>query len=85
MRYLYKYPQGVSTTISSLRIAGARSKSRYGSRHGAFDGDRYFDVTVEYAKVPEDILIRITAVNRGPDTATLHVLPTLCGHAVPWP
>ena len=43
-----------------------------------FEGDRYFDVSVEYAKHgPEDILIRISVANRGPDPATLHVLPTL--------
>ena len=40
--------------------------------------DRYFDVFVEYAKAtPEDILIRISVCNRGPETALLHVLPTL--------
>jgi hypothetical protein len=40
--------------------------------------NRYFDITVEYAKVdPKDVLIRITATNRGPDTAPLHLLPTL--------
>ena len=45
---------------------------------GVFDQDRYFDVFVEYAKAsPEDILIEITACNRGPDPATLHLLPTL--------
>ena len=43
-----------------------------------FDGDRYFDVEVEYAKAgTDDILIRITATNRGPDAAPLHLLPTL--------
>ena len=43
-----------------------------------FDEDRYFDVFVEYAKAsPEDILIQITVWNRGPEPATLHVLPTL--------
>ena len=45
---------------------------------GIFAEDRYFDVTVEYAKAaPDDILIRISATNRGPDPAPLHVLPTL--------
>ena len=45
---------------------------------GIFNDDRYFDVFVEYAKDgPEDILVRITAVNRGPEAAELHVLPTL--------
>jgi hypothetical protein len=45
---------------------------------GAFDEDRYFDVFIEYAKVdPEDLCVRIEAVNRGPDPAPLHVLPQL--------
>ena len=45
---------------------------------GVFNDDRYFDVFVEYAKDgPEDILVRITAANRGPDAAELHLLPTL--------
>ena len=45
---------------------------------GVFDDDRYFDVEVEYAKAaPEDVLVRITARNRGPDEATLHLVPTL--------
>ena len=45
---------------------------------GVFNDDRYFDVFVEYAKDdPEDILVRITAANRGPETAELHLLPTL--------
>ena len=45
---------------------------------GVFNDNRYFDVFAEYAKAgPDDILIRITVANRGPETATLHVLPTL--------
>ncbi len=45
---------------------------------GVFKDDRYFDVFVEYAKEgPEDILVRITAANRGPEAADLHLLPTL--------
>ena len=45
---------------------------------GVFEDDRYFDVFVEYAKnTPEDILIQITICNRGPEQATLYVLPTL--------
>src|SRR5438132_1273987 len=45
---------------------------------GIFDDDRYFDVFVEYAKAgPDDVLMRVTVHNRGPDTATLHVLPQL--------
>ena len=45
---------------------------------GVFNGDRYFDVFVEVAKQsPEDLLIQISIINRGPEPATLHVLPTL--------
>ncbi len=45
---------------------------------GVFDDDRYFDVIAEYAKADaDDILIRITVANRGPDAASLHLLPTL--------
>jgi hypothetical protein len=45
---------------------------------GVFDEDRYFDVFVEYAKAgPEDILVKITVANRGPEAAGLHLLPTL--------
>ena len=43
-----------------------------------FDGDRYFDIFIEYAKAePDDLAIRITAHNRGPEAAPLHLLPTL--------
>src|SRR5437763_1391664 len=49
-----------------------------GQDTGIFDDNRYFDIVVEYAKAgPEDVLLRITAHNRGPDDAELHVLPTL--------
>jgi hypothetical protein len=45
---------------------------------GIFDQDRYFDVIIEYAKAaPDDILMLVTAHNRGPEPATLHLLPTL--------
>ncbi len=45
---------------------------------GVFDDDRYFDVLVEYAKAsPNDVLVRVTLENRGPEAAPLHVLPTL--------
>ncbi|GAA0463260.1 MGH1-like glycoside hydrolase domain-containing protein [Streptomyces olivaceiscleroticus] len=81
LRYLYKYPQG-EFPYNDL-VATNRSRSRQEFEYelldtGIFDDDRYFDVTVEYAKAaPEDVLIRITAENRGPDEATLHLLPTL--------
>jgi hypothetical protein len=81
MKYLYKYPQAAFPYEDLVRTNRGRSleEPEYELLDtGVFDGDRYFDVTVEYAKEsPEDILIRITAVNRGPNTATLHVLPTL--------
>ena len=45
---------------------------------GVFDGERYFDVMAEYAKAsPDDLLIKLTITNRGPEAATLHLLPTL--------
>ena len=81
MKYLYKYPQG-AFPYADL-VAENRRRSRFDPEYelldtGIFDEDRYFDVFVEYAKAaPDDILIRISAVNRGPDAATLHLLPTL--------
>ncbi len=81
MKYLYKYPQ------AAYPYGGLIETNRRRSRHefeyelldtGVFDHDRYFDVFVEYAKAsPEDVLIQITVHNRGPEPATLHVLPTL--------
>lgn len=81
MKYLYKYPQA-AYPYSDLVDTNAR-RSRKDPEYelldtGVFDEDRYFDVFVEYAKAgPEDILINITAVNRGPEAAELHLLPTL--------
>jgi hypothetical protein len=81
MKYLYKYPQA-AYPYADL-VATNRGRSREEMEYelidtGVFDGDRYFDVFVEYAKgSAEDILIRITAENRGPDEAELHLLPTL--------
>jgi hypothetical protein len=81
MKYLYKYPQR-AFPYSDL-VATNRRRSKTDLEYelidtGIFDGDRYFDVFVEYAKeTPEDTLIRITAINRGPEPAALHVLPTL--------
>src|SRR3954454_3946472 len=81
MKYLYKYPQR-EYPYRDL-IATNRSRSREEFEYelldtGAFEGDRYFDVFVEYAKEgPEDILARITVHNRGPQAARLRVLPTL--------
>ncbi len=81
MKYLYKYPQR-AFPYDDL-VATNRRRSRSDREYelldtGIFDDDRYFDVFVEYAKAaPEDILVRITAVNRGAEAAELHVLPTL--------
>ena len=81
MKYLYKYPQE-AFPYDDL-TATNRRRSRKDLEYelldtGIFKDDRYFDVFVEYAKAtPEDVLIRITVCNRGPDAAPLHVLPTL--------
>jgi hypothetical protein len=81
MKYLYKYPQRAFPYDELLQTNRRRGKQELEYElldTGVFDDDRYFDVFVEYAKAdPEDLLVRITAVNRGPEPATLHVLPTL--------
>jgi hypothetical protein len=81
LKALYKYPQAEFPYDSLVEEARRRSRSDPEfelADTGVFDQDRYFDVVVEYAKAaPDDILIRITAANRGPQAATLHLLPTL--------
>ncbi len=81
MRYLYKYPQAEFPyqRLAEENRRRDRSQLEYELiETGVFDEDRYFDVFVEYAKATaEDILVRITAINRGPDTAPLDLLPTL--------
>ena len=81
MKYLYKYPQAAYPydDIVATNAKRGRGAPEYELLDtGVFDEDRYFDVFVEYAKAaPDDIVIRITVENRGPDPATLHVLPTL--------
>jgi hypothetical protein len=81
LRALYKYPQRAFPYARLVEEGRARG---YGDPElelidtGVFDGDRYFDVTVEYAKgSPTDVLIRITVANRGPEDAAIDVLPTL--------
>ena len=81
MKFLYKYPQRAYPYADLVEVNRARGK---GEREyelpdtGVFEGDRYFDVFVEYAKAsPDDILIRVTVTNRGPEPAPLHVLPTV--------
>ena len=81
MKYLYKYPQREYPYRDLIDTNRGRSRNEFEYElldTGAFDDDRYFDVFVEYAKEgPEDILVRITVHNRGPEAARLRVLPTL--------
>jgi hypothetical protein len=81
MKYLYKYPQQEFPYRDLVETNQRRSREDFEYElldTGVFDADRYFDVFVEYAKAdPEDILIRISAHNRGPEKAELHLLPTL--------
>jgi hypothetical protein len=81
MKYLYKYPQAAFPYADLVETNRRRSRSEFEYElldTGIFNDDRYFDVFVEYAKASaEDILVRITAANRGPDAAELHLLPTL--------
>ncbi len=81
MKYLYKYPQAVFPYDDLVRTNRRRSRQEYEYElldTGVFYENRYFDVFVEYAKEgPEDIFVRIIAINRGPEAATLHLLPTL--------
>ncbi|HET7265583.1 MAG TPA: glucosidase [bacterium] len=81
MRALYKYPQRAfpyAQLVAENHRRGRDAPEFELIDTGIFDEGRYFDVTVEYAKAaPEDILIRITAANRGPESAPIHLLPTL--------
>ncbi len=81
MKYLYKYPQMAYPYMDLINTNRSRNRNQFEYElldTGIFNDDRYFDVFVEYAKEsPEDILVQITACNRGKETATLHILPTL--------
>jgi hypothetical protein len=81
MKFLYKYPHGAFPYADLVETNRRRSREEYEYElldTGIFGGNRYFDVVVEYAKQgPEDVLVRITAHNRGPEPAELHLLPTL--------
>jgi hypothetical protein len=80
MKYLYKYPQGefpYGRLVEENRARGRGGLEFELMDTGIFADDRYFDVFVEYAKTDaEDILIRITVANRGPEAADLSLLPT---------
>ncbi len=81
MKYLYKYPQNAfpyDNLVSTNKQRGRLDMEYELLDTGVFNDDRYWDVFVEFAKQSaEDVLIQITACNRGPEAATLHVLPTL--------
>jgi hypothetical protein len=81
MKWLYKYPQSAFPYDELLAANQRRGRGEPEFElidTGVFDDDRYFDVFVEYAKAgAEDLLIEITACNRGPEAAPLHLLPTV--------
>ncbi|MGA3283569.1 MAG: glucosidase [Verrucomicrobiota bacterium] len=81
LKMLYKYPQRefpYARLIGENRLRGKDQPEFELLDTGIFDDDRYFDVFVEYAKAgPEDILMRVTVHNRGPEEASLHILPQL--------
>jgi len=81
MKFLYKYPQAeypYGLLVEENRRRGRDAPEFELLDTGVFAGNRYFDVFIEYAKTtPEDMLVRITAHNRGPEPAELHLLPTI--------
>jgi hypothetical protein len=81
LKALYKYPQAAFPYQRLIEENARRSRSEPEfelADTGVFDDGRYFDIVAEYAKAsPDDILIRLTVSNRGPEAATLHLLPTL--------
>jgi hypothetical protein len=79
LEWLYKYPQAAFPYDALAHANRSRDELEYELLDTCvFDGDRYFDVFVEYAKEsPEDLLALVTIANRGPEPASLHVLPTL--------
>jgi len=81
MKTLYKYPQATYPYADLVMTNHRRTRNEMEYElldTGVFNDNRYFDVFVEYAKGgAEDILVKITAANRGPDPADLHLLPTL--------
>ncbi len=81
LKALYKYPQTEFPYAQLVEENRRRSRAEPEfelTDTGVFKANRYFDVFAEYAKAsPDDILIRLTVANRGPEAATLHLLPTL--------
>ena len=82
LKMLYKYPQAAfpyGWLVDENRRRDGNQNEFELLDTGLFDDDRYFDVFVEYAKgAPDDILMRITAFNRGPEASVLTLLPQLC-------
>jgi hypothetical protein len=81
MKCLYKYPQAAFPYGDLIETSKRRNRGDMEYElldTGIFNEDRYFDVLVEFAKQsPEDLLIQVSISNRGPESATLHLLPTL--------
>ncbi len=81
LRWRYAYPQAEFPYTDLLKGSAARTRRDPELElldTGVFDGDRYFEITADYAKgAPEDVCIRVTVKNMGPDEQTIHVLPTL--------
>ena len=81
MKMLYRYPQAAYPYAELVAENGRRGTEQPEYElvdTGVFDGNRYFDVEIEYAKAsPDDILMRVVATNRGPDAAPLHIIPQL--------
>ncbi|MDP3090581.1 MAG: glucosidase [Nitrospira sp.] len=81
MKALYKYPQAefpYGRLVEENRHRGKGEPEFELADTGVFDDNRYWDVFAEYAKASsDDVLIRLTVANRGPDQATIHLLPTL--------
>ena len=81
LRALYRYPQAefpYAPLVAENRRRGRDAGEFELADTGVLDGNRFFDVVAEYAKAsPDDVLVRLTVVNRGPEAAALHLLPTL--------
>jgi hypothetical protein len=81
MRWRYHYPQARFPYAELARVNRERGRGQPEYElldTGVFDGNRYWAITAEYAKAgPTDLCVRVTVENRGPEEATLHVLPHL--------
>jgi hypothetical protein len=81
MKYLYKYPQAAfpySQLVEENQRRGRQNSEYELLDTGVFEEDRYFDVFIEYAKQsPDDLLIKISVINRSSEVTVLHLLPTL--------